>query len=97
VHSSEGRAYLTAISAAANYGPANRQSLSEAAQHVFQSVTVLPLDLVNDVSHNLAKIETHDVDGKRCRLSVHRKGATRALPPGPPTLPGTSYVWVSRS
>jgi tRNA-splicing ligase RtcB len=45
------------------------------------------LDLVYDVSHNLAKIETHDVDGVPRRLCVHRKGATRALPPGHPELP----------
>ena len=45
------------------------------------------LDLVYDVSHNLAKIETHEVDGAPRRLCVHRKGATRALPPGHPDLP----------
>jgi tRNA-splicing ligase RtcB len=88
VLSPEGRAYLTAMAAAANYGRANRQLLSEAARQVFESVTGVSLDLVYDVSHNLAKIETHDVDGKRCRLCVHRKGATRALPPGHPDVPG---------
>jgi tRNA-splicing ligase RtcB (3'-phosphate/5'-hydroxy nucleic acid ligase) len=45
------------------------------------------LDLVYDVSHNLAKIEDHEVDGERRSLCVHRKGATRALPPGHPDLP----------
>ena len=45
------------------------------------------LDLVYDVSHNIAKIEKHPVDGGRARLCVHRKGATRALPPGHPALP----------
>lgn len=45
------------------------------------------LRLVYDISHNLAKIEGHDVGGRRVRLCIHRKGATRALPPGHPDLP----------
>ncbi|NIP83215.1 MAG: RtcB family protein, partial [Actinobacteria bacterium] len=53
----------------------------------FDEVTGAELDLVYDVSHNLAKIETHEVDGRSRRLCVHRKGATRALPPGHPELP----------
>src|SRR4029453_7675186 len=48
---------------------------------------VPPLVLVYDISHNLAKIETHTVDGQSRRLCVHRKGATRALPPGHRDLP----------
>jgi tRNA-splicing ligase RtcB (3'-phosphate/5'-hydroxy nucleic acid ligase) len=81
--SPEGRRYLTAMAAAANYGRANRQVLAEAARGAFSGVTGAPLHLVYDVSHNLAAIETH---GGR-RLCVHRKGATRALPPGHPDLP----------
>ncbi len=81
--SPEGRRYLGAMAAAANYGRANRQLLSEAARDVFSRMTGAPLHLVYDVSHNLATIETHA--GKR--LCVHRKGATRALPPGHPDLP----------
>jgi tRNA-splicing ligase RtcB len=87
VESSEGRAYLGAMAAAANYGRANRQLLGEAARRVFESVTGVTLDLVYDISHNLAKIETHVVAGQERRLCVHRKGATRALPPGHPELP----------
>jgi tRNA-splicing ligase RtcB len=87
VESTQGRAYLGAMAAAANYGRANRQLLAEAASRVFQRVTGGPLQLVYDISHNLAKIEEHDVDGERRRLCVHRKGATRALPPGHPELP----------
>jgi tRNA-splicing ligase RtcB (3'-phosphate/5'-hydroxy nucleic acid ligase) len=45
------------------------------------------LALLYDVSHNLAKLEHHDVAGERRLLCVHRKGATRALPPGHPDLP----------
>jgi len=87
VQSAEGRDYLGAMAAAANYGRANRQLLGQAARRVFESVTGSTLDLVYDVSHNLAKLETHTVDGAERRLCVHRKGATRALPPGHPDLP----------
>ncbi|MBM0226980.1 MULTISPECIES: RtcB family protein [Micromonospora] len=87
VSSHEGRAYLGAMAAAANYARANRQLLHHAARQVFHRVTGSDLDLVYDISHNLAKIETHQVDGARRRLCVHRKGATRALPPGHADLP----------
>ncbi|GAA4574525.1 RNA-splicing ligase RtcB [Micromonospora coerulea] len=87
VSSHEGRAYLGAMAAAANYARANRQLLAHAARQVFARVTGADLDLVYDISHNLAKIETHDVDGTAHRLCVHRKGATRALPPGHADLP----------
>ncbi|MFF2507596.1 RtcB family protein [Streptomyces sp. NPDC058067] len=87
VHSPEGRDYLGAMAAAANYGRANRQLLTNAARRVFQRAAGIRLSLVYDVSHNLAKIETHTVDGTRRRLCVHRKGATRAFPPGHPDLP----------
>ncbi|RKF24331.1 RtcB family protein [Micromonospora globbae] len=87
VSSHEGRAYLGAMAAAANYARANRQLLTDAARKVFARETGRELDLVYDISHNLAKIEEHDVDGVRRRLCVHRKGATRALPPGHEDLP----------
>ncbi|PWU50065.1 RNA-splicing ligase RtcB [Micromonospora globispora] len=87
VSSHEGRAYLGAMAAAANYARANRQLLAHAAREVFRRVAGAKLDLVYDISHNLAKIETHDVDGASRRLCVHRKGATRALPPGHGDLP----------
>ncbi|MEV5986730.1 RtcB family protein [Streptomyces sp. NPDC052051] len=87
VVSSPGRGYLGAMAAAANYGRANRQLLAEAARHAFAVAAEVGLDLVYDVSHNTAKIETHDVDGVPRRLCVHRKGATLALPPGHPALP----------
>ena len=85
--SSEGRAYLAAMAAAANYARANRQLLAEAARRVFAATVGSRLDLIYDISHNLAKIETHEAGGRQLRLCVHRKGATRALPPGHPDLP----------
>jgi tRNA-splicing ligase RtcB len=87
VTSPEGTAYLGAMAAAANYGRANRQLLTEAARRAFEDAIGTTLELVYDISHNLAKIETHTVDGSPRLLCVHRKGATRALPPGHPDLP----------
>ncbi|MBO0850674.1 MAG: RtcB family protein [Pseudonocardia sp.] len=87
VRSAWGRAYLGAMAAAANYARANRQLLAQAASRVFERCTGEPLDLVYDISHNLAKVEEHEVDGDRRRVCVHRKGATRALPPRHPELP----------
>ncbi|GAA0679366.1 RNA-splicing ligase RtcB [Kitasatospora atroaurantiaca] len=87
VHSHEGRAYLGAMAAAANYARANRQLLGDEARRVFGELAGAGLDLVYDVSHNVAKLETREVDGARKVLCVHRKGATRALPPGHPDLP----------
>jgi tRNA-splicing ligase RtcB len=88
VCSPDGGAYLAAMAAAANYGRANRQLLSAAARAAFGRVVGTErLELLYDVSHNLAKLETHLVAGRPRRLCVHRKGATRALPPGHPDLP----------
>jgi tRNA-splicing ligase RtcB (3'-phosphate/5'-hydroxy nucleic acid ligase) len=88
VVSPEGQAYLGAMSAAANYGRANRQMLAESARDAFAKVLEDgQLDLLYDVSHNLAKLERHPVEGQTRLLCVHRKGATRALPPGHPDLP----------
>jgi tRNA-splicing ligase RtcB len=82
----EARDYLAAMAAAANYGRANRQLLGQAARRAFAGVAGSGLKLLYDVSHNLAKMETHTVDGAARRLCVHRKGATLALPPGHPQL-----------
>lgn len=87
VHSPDGQAYLAAMAAAANYGRANRQLLTEATRRVFADATGTPLDLLYDVSHNLAKIETHPIDGQLRSVCVHRKGATRSLPPHHHELP----------
>jgi len=87
VESAEGRAYLGAMAAAANYARANRHLLGLAAAEVFRTITGRGLELIYDISHNLAKLEWHQVGGERRELCVHRKGATRALPPRHPDLP----------
>jgi tRNA-splicing ligase RtcB len=87
VQSAEGAGYLGAMAAAANYGRANRQMLAQGARHAFDSAGLGELALVYDVSHNLAKLETHRIDGAERLLCVHRKGATRAWPPGHRGLP----------
>ena len=88
VRSPEGDAYLAAMAAAANFGRTNRHLMAEAVRDAFdQTLGSGHLDLLYDVSHNLAKLETHEVDGEPRLLCVHRKGATRALPPGHPELP----------
>ncbi|HEX6425358.1 MAG TPA: RtcB family protein [Acidimicrobiales bacterium] len=94
VRSAEGEAYLGAMAAAANYGRANRQLLTVAAREAFAHATGTGrLDLLYDVSHNLAKLERHAVGGERRLLCVHRKGATRALPPGHAELPPDLARW----
>ena len=84
IQSPEGQAYLGAMRAAANYAWANRQGITHflrgAFKHVFGDAT--KLDLVYDVCHNIAKKERYLVDGKQRDVLVHRKGATRAFPPG---------------
>jgi tRNA-splicing ligase RtcB len=88
VASPEGRSYLGAMAAAANYGRANRQLLTVATRQAFAAaLDTAQLDLLYDVSHNLAKLEHHAIDGESRLLCVHRKGATRALPRGHPELP----------
>jgi tRNA-splicing ligase RtcB len=84
--STEAKEYLGAMRAAANFAFANRQCLAHFSREVFARVLALPpsklgMSLVYDVAHNIAKTEEHDVDGRRRRLVVHRKGATRAFPP----------------
>ena len=87
VESEEGRAYFGAMAASANYGRANRQVLAEAARDAFEKAFgTRDLQMIYDVSHNMAKIERHEIDGQQRELCVHRKGATLALPPGHPEL-----------
>ncbi len=92
VNSPEGQHYIGAMRAAANYAWCNRQLLMQQAREVFarlfgQSWQELQMNLVYDVCHNIAKFEEHTVDGKQKRVWVHRKGATRAFPPGHPEIP----------
>lgn len=87
--SAEAKSYLGGMAAAANFAFANRQVMTHWARASFQSVLgeQARLSVVYDVCHNIAKFETFEVDGKRRRLCVHRKGATRAYPPGHPQVP----------
>ena len=88
----EGERYLAALAAAANYAFVNRQLLAHRVKEtVERALRMGPRDagirLVYDCGHNNAKFETHEVEGTTRRLLVHRKGATRAFPPGHPDLP----------
>ncbi len=102
VPSPEGRAYFGAMSAAANYAWANRQVITHnvrsAVRRVFggkergggrdrEHECDLDLSLLYDVAHNIAKLETHTVEGRQVKVCVHRKGATRAFPAGHPDVP----------
>ena len=92
VNSPEGKAYLGAMRCAATYAWANRQCLMHLARGIFEKIfgmgpEDLGMDLIYDVAHNIAKIEKYEIDGKEKTLCVHRKGATRAFPPGHPELP----------
>ncbi|HUU59147.1 MAG TPA: RtcB family protein [Phycisphaerae bacterium] len=94
VESPEGRKYLAAMRAAANFAWCNRQLLATQLRRILerffgQSPQSLGLRQVYDVAHNIAKIETHTVAGTPRELCVHRKGATRAFPPGHAELPDT--------
>jgi tRNA-splicing ligase RtcB len=83
-----GARYLGAMRAGINCALANRQIVTHLArQTVARLLPSATLDLLFDVSHNTCKEEWHDVDGRRRRLFVHRKGATRAFGPGHPDLP----------
>ena len=90
--SPEGREYLAAMAGAANFAFANRQIITAWVRESFEQVldlspAKLRLSLIYDVCHNIAKWETHTVSGQARRLCVHRKGATRAFPPGHPETP----------
>ncbi|MGB2987768.1 MAG: RtcB family protein [Phycisphaerae bacterium] len=92
VESPEGQRYLGAMRAAANYAWANRQIMTHLARQVFaeffgQPAERLGMSLIYDVAHNIAKMEPYEVDGRMTELCIHRKGATRAFPPGHPELP----------
>ncbi len=90
--SPEGKNYYAAMACAANYAWANRQCIMHWTREVFAKVfrstpEELGLKLIYDVAHNIAKIEEHNLEGKKIKLCVHRKGATRAFPPFHPDVP----------
>lgn len=92
VSSSEGRQYFEAMACAANFAFANRQMITHWVRETFERVFQkgprdLKLGLIYDVCHNIAKIESHTVNGKSQRVCVHRKGATRSFPADHPHIP----------
>jgi len=88
-NSPEGQRFFKAMSAACNFAWANRHMISYYVRKAWKKVLgeKASLKLLYDVAHNIAKIEEHEVDGKKLKLIVHRKGATRAFPAGHPELP----------
>lgn len=95
-----GKRYLSGMAAAANYAFVNRSAIAVQARAAFAKIFTteedlqvgarhLGMHLVYDVAHNIAKLEEHRIDGwpEKRKLLVHRKGASRAFPPGHPSLP----------
>ncbi len=87
--SSEGRRFFGAMSAACNFAWANRQMITHYVRKAWKEALggKSGLSLLYDVAHNIAKMEEHEIGGQKKKLLVHRKGATRAFPPGHPELP----------
>ena len=93
-NSEDGRLYFGAMKCAANYAWNNRQCIMHLVRLSFekvfkQSFQALGMFLVYDVAHNIAKLETHNVNGQKKTLCVHRKGATRAFAPGSEEIPAS--------
>jgi tRNA-splicing ligase RtcB len=91
-NSNEARDYFQAMACAVNYAFSNRHAIMHWVRQSFQQVFHEPaenfgLKLVYDVAHNIAKVETHKIDGGEKKVWVHRKGATRAFPAGHPDVP----------
>ena len=92
LNSPRGRNYLAAMACGANYAWANRQILMHLTQEIFQRTLHLSpreagMRLVYDVCHNIAKIESFNINGVMKKVCVHRKGATRAYPAGHDAVP----------
>jgi tRNA-splicing ligase RtcB len=91
-NSQEAKDYIEAMACAVNYAFANRQAIMHWVRESFKQVyqqdpEKFGLNLVYDVAHNIAKVETHNIDGAQKKVWVHRKGATRAFPAGHPDVP----------
>ncbi len=90
--SREAQDYFAAMKSAANFAWTNRQLITHWVRQSFEQVLKRSADdmemhIIYDVAHNIAKLEEHEVDGRRVKVYVHRKGATRAFPPGHPAVP----------
>ena len=89
-NSSEGQRYFAAMSCAANYAWVNRQMITHFIRKAWKNVLgekASFLTTLYDVAHNIIKKEKHIINGKEIEVAVHRKGATRAFPPGHPEIP----------
>ena len=92
INSKEGQDYLKAMGCAANFAWVNRSTMTFLTRQAFANVfnqtpDDLDMHVIYDVSHNIAKVEEHIVNGKQKTLLVHRKGSTRAFPPHHPLIP----------
>jgi len=92
VTSDDGQKYFKAMACGANYAWANRQMITHWVRQSFEemfgrSSEEMDMHLIYDLAHNIAKLEEHEIDGKRMMVYVHRKGATRAFPAGHPDVP----------
>jgi len=87
--SPEGQRYFSAMASAANYAWANRYMVAHYTRKAWKQVLgeKEKLELLYDVAHNIIKKEKYKIDGKDTEVIVHRKGATRAFPPGHPEIP----------
>lgn len=91
-NSVDGQKYFKAMAAGANFAWANRQLIMQEVRKAWENVlgeSGGKLNIIYDVAHNIAKVEEHDIDGKKCKVVVHRKGATRAFPGQPVLIPGS--------
>ncbi|MGC8992355.1 MAG: RtcB family protein [Thermoplasmata archaeon] len=92
IHSKEAQDYISAMAGAANFGFVNRQMINHWTRRAFERIfktdaESLDMHVIYSVAHNIAKIEEYEIDGKRRKVVVHRKGATRAFPANHPSLP----------
>jgi tRNA-splicing ligase RtcB len=99
-NTSEAQSYLRQMACAANFGFANRQLITHWLRESFHNtfkkdIDDLGLHIIYGVCHNILKIEEHEINGKKMKLNVHRKGATRAFPPEHPVLP-TKYKSIGQ-
>ncbi len=92
IYSKEAKDYIKAMTSAANFAWCNRQMIAHWVRESFEKVfgknaQELGIEMIYDVAHNIAKREKHVINGQEKWVWVHRKGATRAFPPGHPEIP----------
>lgn len=97
-NSQYGQNYFAAMNGAANYAFTNRQIMGHKIREIFKEMFNVKVKLLYDITHNIAKLEEHEIDGKIKKLIVHRKGATRAFENQPVIIPGNmgtaSYILI---